>query len=128
MSATATRAGFDFATLKRALEQNDAGTLIRLYAADAEMTVVDRTRPPSAPMRLVGRPAIEEFWRDVCARDMTHAVGNEVVGAGRLSFVQRCAYPDGCHVMSAQTLELGKDGRIARHLTVQAWDEVAAPA
>ena len=29
--------------------------------------------------------------------------------------------------MSAQTLELGKDGRIARHLTVQAWDEVAAP-
>jgi|SRR5215210_4196143 hypothetical protein len=128
MSATATRAGFDFATLKRALEQNDAGTLIRLYAADAEMTVVDRTRPPSAPMRLVGRPAIEEFWRDVCARDMTHAVGNEVVGAGRLSFVQRCAYPDGCQVMSAQTLELGKDGRIARHLTVQAWDEVAAPA
>ena len=87
MSATATRAGFDFATLKRALEQNDAETLIGLYAADAEMTVVDRTRPPSAPMRLVGRPAIEEFWRDVCARDMTHAVGNEVVGAGRLSFV-----------------------------------------
>jgi SnoaL-like domain len=125
MSATATRAGFDFATLKRALEQNDAGTLIRLYAADAEMTVVDRTRPPSAPMRLVGRPAIEEFWRDVCARDMTHAVGNEVVGAGRLSFMQRCAYPDGCQVMSAQTLELGKDGRIARHLTVQAWDEVS---
>ena len=128
MSATATRAGFDFATLKRALEQNDAETLIGLYAADAAMTVVGRTRPPSAPMRLVGRPAIEEFWRDVCARDMTHAVGNEVVGAGRLSFVQRCAYPDGCQVMSAQTLELGKDGRIARHLTVQAWDEVAAPA
>ena len=51
--------------------------------------------------------------------------GNEVVGAGRLSFVERCAYPDGCHVMSAMTLELGYDGRIARHLTVQAWDEVS---
>jgi hypothetical protein len=128
MSATATRAGFDFAALKRALERSDAESLIGLYADNAEMTVVDRTRPPSAPMRLVGRPAIEDFWRDVCARDMTHAVGNEVIGAGRLSFVQRCAYPDGCQVMSAQTLELGKDGRIARHLTVQAWDEVAAPA
>ena len=126
MSATATtRAGFDFAALKRALERSDAEALIGLYADDAEMTIVDRNRPPSAPMRLVGRAAIEEFWRDVCARDMTHAVGNEVVGAERLSFVERCAYPDGCHVMSAMTLELGSDGRIARHLTVQAWDEVS---
>jgi hypothetical protein len=76
-------------------------------------------------MRLVGRPAIAEFWRDVGARDMTHAVGDEVVGVGRLSFVERCAYPDGCHVMSAMTLELRDGGRIARHLTVQAWDEAS---
>jgi SnoaL-like domain len=125
MSATTTRAGFDFAALKRALERSDADTLIGLYGEDAEMTVVDRNRPPSAPMRLVGRPAIAEFWRDVCAREMTHAVGDEVVGAERLSFVERCAYPDGCLVMSAMTLELRDDGRIARHLTVQAWDEVS---
>jgi hypothetical protein len=125
MSATATRAGFDWAALKRALERSDAETLIGLYAEDAEMTIVDRNRPPSAPMRLAGRAAIEQFWRDVCARDMTHAVGNEVVGDGRLSFVERCAYPDGCHVVSAMTLELGNDGRIARHLTVQAWDEAS---
>jgi SnoaL-like domain len=125
MSATTTRAGFDFAALKRALERSDADSLIGLYGEDAEMTVVDRNRPPSAPMRLVGRPAIAEFWRDVCAREMTHAVGDEVVGAERLSFVERCAYPDGCHVMSAMTLELRDDGRIARHLTVQAWDEVS---
>ncbi|MBR0648862.1 nuclear transport factor 2 family protein [Roseomonas terrae] len=123
-SAGAGTARFDLAAMKQALERSDVDTLIGLYADDAEMEIVDRDRPPSAPMRLVGRPAIEAFWRDVCAREMTHAVGEEVVGGGRAAFVERCAYPDGCHVVSAMTLEL-RDGRIRRHLTVQAWDEMS---
>ncbi|HYH18620.1 MAG TPA: nuclear transport factor 2 family protein [Azospirillum sp.] len=123
MTASATTT-FDFGDLKRALEHSDAATLVRLYANDAEMVVVDRNRPPSSPMTLSGKEAIAAFWRDVCARDMTHRVGHEVVGPDRVAFVEECAYPDGCHVMSAMTLDL-RDGRIARHLTVQAWDEVS---
>ena len=118
-------AGFDFGTLRRALEGSDAATLAGLYAEGAEMTIVDRNRPPSAPMRLTGKPAIAAFWQDVCGRDMTHTVGHEVLGPGRATFVEECAYPDGCHVMSAMTLDLSDDGRILRHLTVQAWDEVS---
>ena len=117
-------ASFDFTALRQALERSDAVTLAALYAEDAEMTIVDRNRPPSAPMRLLGRPAIAGFWQDVCGRQMTHAVGEEVVGADRIAFVEHCAYPDGCNVVSAMTLDL-RDGRIARHLTVQAWDEVS---
>ena len=117
-------AGFDFAALRQALERSDATTLAALYAEDAEMTIVDRNRPPSAPMRLLGRPAIAGFWQDVCAREMTHAVAAEVVGSDRIAFVEHCAYPDGCNVLSAMTLDL-REGRIARHLTVQAWDEVS---
>jgi SnoaL-like domain len=128
MSGTAAgTAPFDFAVLKRALEGSDASAIIGLYAEDAEMTIVDRNRPPSAPMRLHGRPAIAEFWRDVCAREMTHEVGEEAVTPTRAAFVERCAYPDGCRVMSAMTLEL-RGNRIARHLTVQAWDEVSCSA
>ncbi|MDO9711421.1 nuclear transport factor 2 family protein [Paracraurococcus lichenis] len=119
-------ARFDFGTLRRALEHGDPAALASLYAEDAEMTIVDRNRPPSAPMRLLGRPAIAGFWRDVCSRSTTHAVGEEVVGPDRVAFVERCAYPDGCHVVSAVTLDL-RDGRIARHLTVQAWDELGDP-
>jgi len=119
-----TAVAFNFAGLKLALEQSDAEALVALYAEDAEMTIVDRNRPPSAPMRLEGRPAIEAFWRDVCARDMTHRVGHEVVGADRAAFVEECGYPDGCAVMSAMTLDLYA-GRIVKHLTVQAWDEVS---
>jgi ketosteroid isomerase-like protein len=115
---------FDFPRLKLALETSDAASLIGLYAADAEMTIVDRDRPPSTPMRLSGHEAIAAFWRDVCAREMTHAVAHEVLGEGRVAFVEKCAYPDGCNVLSAMTLDL-RDGRIAHHLTVQAWDEVS---
>ncbi|HYG87272.1 MAG TPA: nuclear transport factor 2 family protein [Azospirillum sp.] len=122
--ATAASNSFDFGNLKRALEQSDADTLVRLYADDAEMVIVDRNRPPSSPMMLKGREAIAAFWRDVCSRDMSHRVGHEVVGADRAAFIEECAYPDGCHVMSAMTLDL-RGGRIARHLTVQAWDEVS---
>jgi ketosteroid isomerase-like protein len=117
-------AAFDLAALAHALEHGDADAIAALYAEDAEMEIVDRNRPPSAPMRLVGRPAIAAFWRDVCAREMTHAVGEAICDGRRAAFVERCAYPDGCHVVSAMTLEL-QGGQIRRHLTVQAWDEVS---
>lgn len=112
---------FDFPQLKRALEQSDAVALSRLYAQDAEMTIVDRHRSPQNPLRLTGRPAIAAFWRDLCARDMTHRVAHEIVGDTRAAFIEHGAYPDGCHVLSAMTLDL-HDGRIVRHLTVQASD------
>jgi ketosteroid isomerase-like protein len=117
-------AAFDIAAMKRAIEGRDAEALIDLYAEDAEMEIVDRDRPPSAPMRLVGRKAIETHLRDVCGRAMTHSISDEVAGNGRAAFVERCAYPDGCNVVAAMTLQT-RDGRIVRHLTVQAWDNVS---
>lgn len=123
-TAQTATAAFDLAALKHALEHSDAEAIVALYDEDAEMEIIDRNRPPSAPMRLVGRPAIAAFWRDVCSRQMTHAIGEAISDAHRAAFVERCAYPDGCHVVSAMTLELN-GGRIRRHLTVQAWDEVS---
>lgn len=125
--AQETAVPFAFEHLRRALEQSDAAALIKLYADDAEMLIVDRDRPPSAPMRLTGKAAIDDFWRDVCSREMTHRVGHEVVGSDRVAFVEECAYPDGCNVLSAMTLDL-RSGQIVRHLTVQAWDEVSCSA
>ena len=79
-STQMTVAAFDLAAMTRALEHSDADTIVSLYEDDAEMEIVDRDRPPSTPMRLVGRPAIEAFWRDVCSRQMTHAVGETISG------------------------------------------------
>lgn len=121
MGETRAATAFNLKELKRALENGDSAALVSLYADDAEMTVVDFLHPPSAPVKVTGKAAIAAFWRDVCGRDMTHRVEHEVAGPNRISFVEECAYPDGCHVMAAMTLELS-GGRIARHLTVQAWD------
>jgi SnoaL-like domain len=116
--------GFDFGKLKSALERSDVETLIGLYADDAKMTIVDRDRPPSAPMVVAGKGDIASFWRDVCSREMSHKVGHEIVGDDRVAFVEECLYPDGCRVFSSMTLGI-RNGRIADHLTIQAWDEVS---
>jgi hypothetical protein len=75
-------------------------------------------------MRLTGRAAIEAFWRDVCARDMTHRVGREAVAADRAAFIEECRYPDGCAAMSAMTLDMHA-GLIVPPLAVSAIDLAA---
>jgi len=122
--AQASAASFEFERFRRALEQGDAASLVELYSDDAEMVIVDRDRPPGAPLRLTGKTAIDVFWRDACSREVTHRVWHEVVGPDRAAFVEECAYPNGCNVLSAMTLDL-RNGRIVRHLAVQAWDEVS---
>lgn len=109
-------------TLRRAIEQRNAELLISLYADNAELRVVDRNRTPSSSLLLRGKQAIAEFLTDVCSRDMTHRVEQEVVGENRLAFLEACEYPDGCHVLCAMVLDL-QGGKIVRQVNVQAWDE-----
>jgi hypothetical protein len=112
----------DFETLRRAIEGRDADTLVGFYADDAEVLTVNRNTTPSSPRVLRGKERISEYLRDVCARQMTHRVENEVRGEDRIAFLEACEYPDGVRVLGAQTLEL-RDGKIVRQVNVEAWDE-----
>jgi hypothetical protein len=114
--------GLDFETLRRAIEDRDAETLAGLYADDAEIHTVNRNTTPSSPSVLKGKEEITEYLRDVCGREMTHRVENEVIGEGRIAFMEACEYPDGTRVLGAGTLEV-RDGKIARQVNVEAWDE-----
>jgi ketosteroid isomerase-like protein len=114
--------GLDFEALRRAIEHSDAESLTSFYAEDAELLTVNRRTPPSSPEVLRGKEQIAEFLADVCARDMTHRVENEVVGRDRIAFNEACEYPDGLHVLAAATLEV-RDGQIVRQVNVEAWDE-----
>lgn len=109
-------------TLRLASEQRNAELLASLYADDAEVRVVDRNRTPSSPLVLRGKAAIAEFFKDICERDMTHRIEQQVVGENRLAFLEACKYPDGCHVLCAAVAELHQ-GKIVRQVCVQAWDE-----
>src|SRR4028118_1727698 len=96
----------DFEVLRRAIEGRDADTLLGFYADDAEVLTVNRNSTPSSPNVLRGKEAIAEYLRDVCAREMTHRVENEVVGEYRVAFQEACDYPDGTRVLGAQMLEV----------------------
>ena len=116
------RTGFDFEALRRAIEGSDAETLLSLYADDAEMITVNKNTTPSSPQVLSGKEEIAGFLRDVCGREMTHRVEDEVVGEGRIAFNEACEYPDGLKVLTATTLEV-RDGKISRQVNVEVWDE-----
>ena len=113
---------FDINTLRRASEQRNPDLLISLYADNAQMEVIDRLHQPSSPLELRGKQAIAEYLTDICRRDMTHRVVNEVVGENRLAFNESCQYPSGERVLAASTADL-QNGKIVRQLMVQAWDE-----
>lgn len=118
----ATTATFDFDTLRDAIERADESTLIDLYADDAELQVVDQTRPPSTPLVLTGKPAIAELFHDICSRAMTHQVQDPVITPDRIAFNEACQYSDGVCVLSSNFLDLRGD-KIVRHRLVQAWDQ-----
>ncbi len=112
----------DFEAMRRAIEESDYDALVALYADDAEFRTVNKNSTPSSPMVLRGKEAIAEMLRDVGGREMVHHVENEVVGEDRVAYNEVCEYPDGLKVLAATTLEL-RDGKIARQINVEAWDE-----
>ncbi|MDQ3913611.1 MAG: nuclear transport factor 2 family protein [Actinomycetota bacterium] len=100
----------------------DAEALIGFHSDDAEIRTINRRTPPSSPEVLRGKEEISDYLRDVCEREMTHRVENEVVGEGRIAFNEACEYPDGTRVLGAEMLEIS-DGKIVRQINVEAWDE-----
>lgn len=108
--------------LRRAIEGRDVERMVAFYADDAEMRVVDPNHPPRAPLELRGKEEIRNYLDDIFGRDLVHHVEEEVVGPDRISFQEACTYPDGSRVVGSQVVNL-RDGKIARHLSVQVWDE-----
>ena len=122
MTEQKTTSGLDFEALRRVAEYKDAEALANLYAEGAEVLIVNRETPPSSPHVLRGREQIAEFLRGVCGRDIKSRIEAEVIGEERVAFNEACQYPDGTRVLSATTLEV-QDGKIARQVSVEAWDE-----
>ena len=114
-------ATFEFETLRRALETRDAELLFGLYQPQARLRVVNQNTPPSQPFEASGSADVESYLGEVCARDMTHDVGDEVIGSDRVSYTETCVYPDGTRVLTANILDL-EDGKIANQTTIETWD------
>jgi hypothetical protein len=112
---------FDVAALRRAFADRDASTLAALHADDATLEFVDAEHPPSHPLRVAGREAIDAYITDLFARDMTHSVDDVALGDEVLGFSVRCRYPDGTRVLCVASARL-REGRISHQVAAQAWD------
>jgi SnoaL-like domain len=119
---TGTGRAFDGEALRRGIVDHDARALAGLYAAEAELQVVDCRNQPSHPKVVRGRDEIGAYLADICGRDMTHSVDRLVITDEAASYVQNCRYPSGARVLCMVHLDL-KDGEIIREYGVQAWDE-----
>lgn len=112
---------FDWGALRKAHETRDADLLLSLYVDDAELRVIDSVHQPSSPLVVSGKRAITEHVVDACSRDLKDEISNEIDAGDRVSFTLKCTYPSGEIVIANQFVEL-RDDKIARALTVQAWD------
>ncbi len=127
MSATASESTtFDVTALRRAVEERDLASMARLYDDDAEILVIDRDHTPSKPLVMRGRAEIDIYLSQIFGREMSHRLDRVVVAGGSVSYLERCAYPDGSQVTFSAVADTDR-GRIVRQEAVQAWD-TGAPA
>lgn len=118
---TTTTTAIDPTALVTAIQNRDSSALAASYAPDAVISIVDHDHPPASPQVLSGRAEIEAYYRDVCGRNLDHAVPTIVSTDTVLAFEQNCRYPDGVTV-TCVTVANVFDGLITRQTIVQAWD------
>jgi ketosteroid isomerase-like protein len=106
----------------RGLERRDLDSMLSCYDENAEIRVVDRFHPPSSPMTIRGKNAIQAYFGDIFKRDLFHKIESEVVSENRVAFTDTCQYANGSKVIANEICEL-RDGKVLKQVTVQAWDE-----
>lgn len=111
-----TTRGFDFDALREAIEGGDPDLLLSFYAEDALLRIQNAALPEGVAFELRGISQIERYLRAVCDQEMSCLLEGEVVfGEGRITFGQRCAYPDGTLISLRTTLEIAEG--LIRHQT-----------
>lgn len=96
----------DFEALRRAIERSDADAMLRFYAEDVGVRVLDGG---AVSFEVEGRAEVAKYLRAVHARPAIHRVGNETMVEGRIHFEESCEYPDGSRTVVATSLEVRGD-------------------
>jgi ketosteroid isomerase-like protein len=118
MSATATP--FDVMALRRA---DDAiAALDAALADDVEWVEIDQRTQPHAPAVVRGRANVIAGIRAAHERGLVSKVTDGFAAGDRAAFTVVCTYPTGEQVFSNALADV-RDGKIARWVGVQAWDE-----
>ena len=112
---------FDFPAYRRAFEAKDVVAWSAFYTDDAEWVEYRHTAPPSAPAIMRGREEITAFMQRIADGGIELSLSDEVVGEERAAFCTWVVLPDGRRIVENVIVHL-RDGLIARHVDVEAWD------
>ncbi len=118
---TEQRSEFDFAAFKDAFERKDLDRWLPFYADDAEWIEYRHASPPRAPNLMVSKGQIADFLARVCGAEFGITIADEVIGAGRLQ--RRLRLPRRKAGLRARHIVRIENGKIARQVDVEAWDE-----
>jgi len=119
---SATTGQLDMDAMCEAMRRNDAAAVAAFYAPNAEIEMIDKDHPPSAPQVLRGADAIRAMYDDVCGRALRHEFDHMLSEPGVAAFSETCMYPSGERVSLAVVMDV-RDGHITHQRGVQAWDE-----
>lgn len=111
----------DFEALRLGIERRDPDLTLGFYAEDAELSIFNAEAPNVPPFELRGKAEIAKHLRVVFGQGTSHRVEGEVLGRDRVTFRERCEYPDGGRVVVETTLDL-REGEIVRQTDVVAKD------
>jgi hypothetical protein len=120
-----TQIKFDLAGLQRAIESNDSGYLLALYADNAEVHVINSDDPARSRI-LQGKRAIASWIEDVCSQEIERRVVNTIAGDSRVALAEESHARDGTNVWYTYTADVSR-GQITREtitLTVRRSPEV----
>jgi hypothetical protein len=112
---------FDFDGYRVAFEAKDVARWLGYYADDAEWIEYRHTDPPRAPNVMSGRAQIGAFLARVAGLPLTIELSDEVIGEERIAFACIVTLDNGDRIIEHVIAHL-RDGLIARHVEVEAWD------
>ena len=112
----------DFEALRHAIERSDPDLMLRFYAEDAWLSIVNALTPHADPFELRGKGEIAKHLRATFGQEASHRVERDAaVGEDRVTFREACEYSDGAWVWVETSLEV-LDGKIVRQVDVVAND------
>jgi hypothetical protein len=108
---------FDMMEFARAIDTRDTEYQIAVYADCAELEVIDRDNPPSAPQVLKGKNAIADWVRSCCQQNVAQHVVKTIDGADRIAYTVAQVQRDGSYELATSTAEL-RDGLVTEQQTI----------
>ena len=108
-----TQTSFDLNGLERAISRHDCRYHLALYADDAQVEIVDTTRPDAPRQVLQNKPAIGEWLDRISAAAVDQELRDAVVHPGGVGYTEECRYADGSKVLLECSAEVRR-GQISR--------------